>query len=72
MAPYIFTKAAMNGKEIEVYNYGNQMRDFTYVDDITNAIHGCIENFEKTNPPQILNIGAGSPTRLMDFIGAIG
>lgn len=70
MAPFLFTKAAFEGKAIKVFNHGNQQRDFTYIDDIVEGIHRIA-----TKPPKsealILNIGNGHPASLSEFIKAI-
>lgn len=83
MALFLFTKAMIEGKSIDVYNYGNMARDFTYIDDIVGGIDALIahspkkENHEsippgETNAPyQLFNIGFGSPVKLMDFITEI-
>lgn len=82
MALFLFTKAILDGKPIDVYNYGQMARDFTYVDDIVGGIHSLIgypplkstnegpnSSNNKTNSPyQLFNIGYGSPVKLMDFI----
>lgn len=44
MALFKFTKAVVNNETIDVYNHGNMMRDFTYVDDIVEAISRLIQN----------------------------
>lgn len=86
MALYIFTKNILDGKPIEVYNNGDMMRDFTYVDDITESISRLIkkepapkpELAEADLPPnlssapyQIFNIGNNNPVMLMEFVHAI-
>lgn len=85
MALFLFTKAIVEGKGIDVYNYGEMSRDFTYIDDIVNGIHALIDHAPKnlkdgsesikqtgTNAPyQLFNIGFGSPVKLMDFIREI-
>ena len=87
MALYIFTKAIIEDKEFDVYNYGNMSRDFTYVDDITESIKRLIPlapsknnqdfNVESpipsssTAPYQIFNIGNNNPVLLLDFIKII-
>ncbi len=82
MALFIFTKAILGGKPIQVYNHGNMQRDFTYIDDIVLGIMKVIENppkgkqtAEKTSesiaPYKIYNIGNSAPVKLMDFIKAI-
>ncbi len=87
MALFIFTKAILEGKPIQVFNNGEMERDFTYVDDIVEGIFRILT----TNPPQgdqqwdgknpdpsgsrapyrIFNIGNSKPVKLMDFIRAI-
>lgn len=85
MALFLFTKAIIEGRGIDVYNYGKMSRDFTYIDDIVDGIHTLINHAPKsasvesesklnsdTNAPyQLFNIGFGSPVKLMDFIGEI-
>jgi UDP-glucuronate 4-epimerase len=71
MAPMLFADAAHNKKEIHVYNFGNQSRDFTHVFDITNGIINLVKNFDKINSAEIFNIGMGDPIQLMDFIEII-
>lgn len=81
MALFIFTKAMLEGKPINVFNYGNMARDFTYVDDIVEGIVRLIPKSPGNNsernpaqteaPYQLFNIGYGSPVELMDFIHEI-
>lgn len=85
MALFLFTKAMLEGRHIDVYNYGKMARDFTYVDDIVDGIHSLLKypprknvrEFEKSpnnstdSPYQLFNIGYGSPVKLMDFINEI-
>jgi UDP-glucuronate 4-epimerase len=86
MALFLFTKAIIDGKPIQVFNYGNMERDFTYVDDIVEGLvrvirHPATSNPEWTGlapdpatskaPYRIYNIGNNAPVRLMDFIEAI-
>ena len=83
MAPMIFTKAIFEKKPIEIFNNGNMMRDFTYIDDVINAIIRLIhkpatidEEFDKLNPNpstswapyRIFNIGNQESIPLMNFI----
>ena len=83
MAPMIFTKAIFEKKPIEIFNNGNMMRDFTYIDDVINAIIKLIhkpaiidEEFDKLNPNpstswapyRIFNIGNQESIPLMNFI----
>lgn len=71
MAPFLFAKAAFNHESIIVFNHGNQMRDFTYIDDIVEGIYLSIERFNRIKGAEVFNIGYGSPTLLMDFINKI-
>jgi len=86
MAPFIFTKAALNGDTIKVFNDGKMKRDFTYIDDIVEGVVRVIENPCKANsewtgkqpdpssssaPYKIYNIGNSQPIELMAFIKAI-
>ncbi|MBL4830773.1 MAG: NAD-dependent epimerase [Aliivibrio sp.] len=86
MALYLFTKAALEGKTIDVFNNGEMLRDFTYVDDIVEGVIRVIENPAKKDeswngntgevstssaPYKIYNIGNNNPVKLMDFITAI-
>ena len=82
MALFLFTKAIIEGKPIDVYNHGNMQRDFTYIDDIVEGVVRVLENKpnkkeEVTEPStsvapyKIYNIGNSSPVMLMDFIAAI-
>ena len=83
MALFKFTKAILNGEPIDVYNYGNMQRDFTYVDDLVegiarltsvapdNAPLGVHDNLSPVAPFRVVNIGNGVPIRLKEFISAI-
>jgi UDP-glucuronate 4-epimerase len=68
MAPYLFTKAAMEGSAIKVFNHGNQSRDFTFIEDIVEGIYQIHRQSEKIEGAEICNIGQGAPVSLMDFI----
>tara|TARA_B100000212_G_scaffold262660_1_gene202402 strand:- start:2841 stop:3878 length:1038 start_codon:yes stop_codon:yes gene_type:complete len=83
MAPMIFTKSIFNKSPIEIYNFGKMERDFTYIDDIVEAIYLCsfkpatIDNdFDSYNPNpstsfaphRIFNLGNSRPVELMKFI----
>ncbi len=69
MALFKFTKSILNNKKIEVYNNGKHVRDWTYVDDVVNAIIKLLNKKSKENiPHQIFNIGGNNPTKLLDFI----
>ncbi|MFC2152008.1 NAD-dependent epimerase [Bacteroidota bacterium] len=82
MALFLFTKAILEGKPIDVFNYGNMQRDFTYIDDIVNGIIKVMENPPKNkeeidnpsvsiSPYKIYNIGNNTPVPLNDFIKTI-
>jgi len=73
MSPFIFTKAILGGKPINVFNNGNMKRDFTFIDDIVEGIIRAMNtipdgNGVDTTPAMIYNIGNGGPVPLMDFI----
>ena len=68
MAYYKFTKKIINGKIIDLFNNGNHMRDFTYIDDVINAILILEKNFKKIKTKfEIFNIGASRPISLKFF-----
>ncbi|MCO6486456.1 MAG: NAD-dependent epimerase [Saprospiraceae bacterium] len=86
MALFLFTKAILAGEPIQVFNHGQMVRDFTYVDDIVEGIIRVIGHppagnatWDGKNPDpgsspapwKVYNIGNNNPTRLMDFILAI-
>jgi UDP-glucuronate 4-epimerase len=83
MAPFKFTQKILNDEPIDVYNHGDLMRDFTYIDDIVSGIINVIDqpsapDTEWSNmqpaaasssaPFRIYNIGNSQPVRLMTFI----
>ena len=67
MALFIFTKSIIEGKNIDVYNYGKMMRDFTYIDDIIKGVYKIIIN-KKNKKFIIYNIGNNNSIELLDFI----
>lgn len=86
MALFIFTKAILEGKPINVYNHGHMSRDFTYIDDIVESIARLIEKPPAPNPEwdpkspdpatsfapyRIFNIGNNQPVPLIRFIEVI-
>lgn len=75
MAYWSFTERIMRGEPINVFNNGDMRRDFTYVDDIIEGVVATVTRdavFEdKDRPHKIYNIGAHSPTNLMDFIALL-
>ena len=77
MAYFSFTNKLMEGKTIEIFNYGKCMRDFTYVDDIVEGIVRVMRKPpEKKNgpdglplaPAKVYNIGNNHPENLLDFV----
>ena len=86
MALFLFTKNILKNKPIKIFNNGDHLRDFTYVDDIVDGIHRAIFNlnYEDKNwdskkpdpsssyaPFRIFNIGASDPVQLMDYVKEI-
>ncbi|PWN07453.1 NAD-dependent epimerase [Rhodohalobacter mucosus] len=74
MALFIFTKAIVEGRPIQVFNYGEMQRDFTYIDDIVESITRLIPKAPESDngaPHNLFNIGHNSPVKLMDFIQEI-
>jgi len=86
MSLFLFTRKILAGEPIDVFNFGNHRRDFTYVDDIVSGIIGSLDSVAAPNPDwdsdkpdpatskapyRIYNIGNNSPVELMDFIGAL-
>lgn len=83
MAHFRFTRAILAGEPIEIYNNGEMSRDFTYIDDLVDAIEALIgavpgdvpvsgrDSLSPVAPFRIVNIGASAPIRLPDFIAAI-
>ena len=83
MALFIFTKAILEGRPIDVYNFGKMKRDFTYVDDIVEGIIRLLSKIPERNeewdafhpdpassaaPYRIYNIGNNQPVELVRFI----
>lgn len=86
MALFLFTEAILKGEPIKVFNYGEMVRDFTYIDDIVEGVVRVINHPPKGNttwtgqhpdpstskaPYKVYNIGNNNPVTLMDFIKAI-
>jgi len=72
MAPFLFLRAVLEGKQIRVFNHGDMQRDFTYIDDITDGLMLLLEHpSEEKIPHRVYNIGHSSPVQLMDFIHTI-
>lgn len=86
MALFKFTKAILEGNSIDVYNYGKMKRDFTYIDDIAEAIMRLQDIIPQATPEwtvetgkpatsvapyKVYNIGNSAPVELMDYINAL-
>lgn len=75
MAYFKFANAIMAGKPIDVYNHGDMKRDFTYIDDIVDAIEAIISLGPITNgdavPHQVYNLGHNHPEQLLDMISLL-
>jgi UDP-glucuronate 4-epimerase len=86
MALFLFTRAILDGKPIDVFNYGKMQRDFTYIDDIIEGVVRVTKKVPKPNPSwsgnapdpgtsyapyKVYNIGNNNPVELMTFIETI-
>jgi len=86
MALFMFTKNIIEGKPIDVFNYGKHKRDFTYIDDIVEGVIRTLDNVAQPNPEwtgtnpdsatskapyKIYNIGSNKPCELMRYIEII-
>ncbi|MDQ8022613.1 MAG: NAD-dependent epimerase [Moraxellaceae bacterium] len=86
MALFLFTKAMLEGRAIDVFNHGKMQRDFTYIDDIVAGVIATLDRpaepdagFDKQDPSpdrswapfRVFNIGNQGPVELMRFIEAI-
>lgn len=86
MSPFLFADAILNNRPIKVFNNGNMLRDYTYIDDIVEGILRVIDHAPvsspnwssqeldpsfSTAPYKIYNIGSSHPVKLMDFIESI-
>lgn len=83
MAYFSFTKAILEGKPIDVFNYGDMKRDFTYIDDIVESVVRIMDKIPQVNlawnrtcpdpgssyaPYKLYNIGNNNPVQLLKFI----
>ena len=86
MSPFLFADAILHDRAIKVFNNGDMLRDFTYVDDIVEGVIRVIDSTPAGNkewngqqpdpstssaPYKVYNIGNSQPVKLMDFIQAI-
>lgn len=86
MALFKFTKAIFNGEPIDIYNYGDLSRDFTFIDDIVEGVIRVQDKIPQANdgwsmsddplsqssaPYRVYNLGNGNPVKLLDFVEAL-
>ncbi|MEQ1740668.1 MAG: NAD-dependent epimerase [Methyloglobulus sp.] len=86
MSPILFAQNIMQGKPIDVFNYGNHRRDFTYIDDIVTGVAKVLDKPAAPNPGwasdkpdpatsaapyRVYNIGSNNPVQLLHFIKAL-
>ena len=75
MAPMLFARAISRGDTIKVFNHGDMIRDFTFIDDIVAGTVGCLDHEPEPDANglkyRVYNIGCSNPVKLMDFISEI-
>jgi UDP-glucuronate 4-epimerase len=84
MSPFLFMDAILHNRAIKVFNNGDMLRDFTYIDDIVEGIVRIVDIIPQGNPDwdeadpdtspapyRVYNIGNQQPTKLMDYISCI-
>lgn len=77
MAPILFARAISKGEPIKVFNHGDMIRDFTFIDDIAFGSIQCLdqppvaEQCANGVPARVYNIGCSHPVKLIDFISEI-
>jgi UDP-glucuronate 4-epimerase len=86
MALFLFTKAIVEGRPIDIYNHGRMQRDFTYIDDIVEGVVRTLDRapqpdplFQTDDPDpahswapyQVLNIGNHGPAGLLEYVDAL-
>jgi UDP-glucuronate 4-epimerase len=67
MSPFIFTRQILANKPIDLFNYGNHQRDFTYIDDIIKGVM-CVVDTPPTENYRLYNIGNSQPEQLLTFV----
>ncbi|MBQ7493609.1 MAG: NAD-dependent epimerase/dehydratase family protein, partial [Selenomonadaceae bacterium] len=68
MAYFKFTNKLLRGEDIQIFNFGNCARDFTFVADIVEALCRVIDSPPKNSPPhKVYNLGRGEPVNLLEF-----
>ena len=83
MSPWLFTSAILEGRSIDIFNHGNMLRDFTFVDDVADGTVRVLDHVASVNPDfstdapdpgsssapyRVYNIGNNQPVKLLDFI----
>ena len=75
MAPMLFAKAICSGERIKVFNHGDMIRDFTFIDDIVEGTMRALDREPSPDgnglPLRVYNIGCSNPVKLMDFISEL-
>jgi len=75
MALFLFTRAILEGRPIDIFNHGHMLRDFTYVDDIVEGVVRVLDRIATADssaaPYRIFNIGNNRPASLLDFIACV-
>ena len=84
MALFSFTRAILNGDPIDLYNHGNMERDFTYIDDVVEAVMRVIDHPPQGEadwdgrqsavspaPARVYNVGNGDPVSVLDLVSAL-
>lgn len=86
MSPFLFARAILEGRAIDVFNHGNMMRDFTFIDDIVEGVVRVLDKPAEASPEfdaerpdpgssnvpyRVFNIGNNEPVKLMAYIEAL-
>ncbi|MCK5374945.1 MAG: GDP-mannose 4,6-dehydratase [Alphaproteobacteria bacterium] len=76
MSPFIFTNSIIKGESVPIFNNGDMMRDFTYIDDIVSGVIAVLKTppqkgTKQNVPHRVLNIGNNKAEQLMDFVAEI-
>ncbi|UUX48505.1 NAD-dependent epimerase/dehydratase family protein [Nisaea acidiphila] len=75
MSPWLFTSAILEGRPIRVFNNGDMMRDFTYIDDIAKGVVAAMDHppsgEDGACPHMVYNLGNNTPVKLLDYIRVI-
>ena len=68
MAPIRFAERLLKGEPLPIYNNGNMLRDFTYIEDIIKGVLLIVEKNVEKGERRVLNIGRGEKVDLMEFV----